>query len=1220
MRFMSRRLPAAVSGAFLAWATGSAALADDTEIFFNQSNTGANANVLLILDTSGSMNSTVSTAEPYDGSKTYTADKCATAFDSNAYYFGTKTPACGSSAKIDIKQFKCANIGDLAKSKSGYYTGTFAQWGSSVTSKTSGKGKVKSTITTTTYGWNNTLGAANTTGYVECKDDAGIDGDGVDKTKLFPSTDTFSVIVTTDSSGVVTGTSGSVSGNQLTGVWDATKNWWTANSGGAYTVYSGNYLNYFYDSSQSTTQSKIHIMQEAAESLLNSVGGINVGLMRYNFGGAGGMVLSPVADIASNKSAMTTLINNWAPNGITPLSETLYESYLYLSGGAVNFGKNSTSSNCLSWDPVTFTCLSANSFPAPSVAASRTPATSTGANYNSPSDFSCQKNYIVYLTDGLPNEADKADAAIKALPDFAALGGSCDATAFSGATGGLCTAALAKYMNNADLRADVDGKQNVTSYFIGFGTDFASGGAPTAAFTYLDKAATAGGGKAYSATSLTELTTVFSQIFSEVLKTNTLFSAPAVAVNAFNRTQTRDDIYVSVFSPKSTFHWPGNVKKYKIANVNGQEQIVDANGVPAVDAATGFFKDGVAQSFWSAVVDGADVTLGGAASNIPIPAKRHVYIYKGANPTSPTALTALNITSVTDADLNIGGVDDPDIADLVNWALGTDVLDDDNDKDVTEARHVMGDPIHAQPTVVVYGKNSDGTDDAVVFVPTNDGYFHAVDTNTGIELWSFIPQEMLPFLKDLYANGAVNGKHYGLDGAVAVLKFDINGDGTIDAAAGDRVILYFGTGRNASNSNYYALDVTDKTSPKFMWSIDASVLPGLGQAWSIPTIARVNVQGATQNSQKLALIIGGGYDAAEDNYNYVNADGVGTHLYMVDALRGSLLWAAGPASATGVNFIAPRMDHAIPSTVTVMDTDVDGFADRMYVGDMAGQLWRFDIFNGQSADTLVTGGVVASLGAKDESTRTLANTRRFYNAPDVAAVQTPGVSPYLNIAIGSGYRGHPLETATQDTFYALRDFMPFGKMTQAQYDSHAMIVDSGSSSTLTSSIKLVDITSDPNPTLPTSAAGWQLLLNQHGGWVGEKVLSAARTFDQKILFTTYTPNTGDGKNNNPCAGVGTGTNRVYVVGVGNGSAILDKNKDGIETADERSTDLSQGGIAPQTAFLFPPETGGGSGGSGGSGSGSGTGQVVCLSGVEVLSVCNNFNQRRKTYWREGGAN
>jgi hypothetical protein len=89
-----------------------------------------------------------------------------------------------------------------------------------------------------------------------------------------------------------------------------------------------------------------------------------------------------------------------------------------------------------------------------------------------------------------------------------------------------------------------------------------------------------------------------------------------------------------------------------------------------------------------------------------------------------------------------------------------------------------------------------------------------------------------------------------------------------------------------------------------------------------------------------------------------------------------------------------------------------------------------------------------------------------------------------------------------------------------------------------------------------------------------------------------------------------------VVDVFNGAPTIDRNNDGTLTADERSQDLRQTGIAPETAFLFPPPNSSGSGG----GATSGGGTVVCLSGAEVLGVCNNFNQRVKTYWREGMSN
>ncbi len=51
--------------------------------------------------------------------------------------------------------------------------------------------------------------------------------------------------------------------------------------------------------------------------------------------------------------------------------------------------------------------------------------------------------------------------------------------------------------------------------------------------------------------------------------------------------------------------------------------------------------------------------------------------------------------------------------------------------------------------------------------------------------------------------------------------------------------------------------------------------------------------------------------------------------------------------------------------------------------------------------------------------------------------------------------------------------------------------------------------------------------------------------------------------------LGTGTNRAYAVDVFDGSPTFDRNNDNVLTVDERSQDLRQSGIAPETAFLFP---------------------------------------------------
>ena len=756
---------------------------------------------------------------------------------------------------------------------------------------------------------------------------------------------------------------------------------------------------------------------------------------------------------------------------------------------------------------------------------------------------------------------------------------------------------------------DGDAERHERTY-IGFGDDF--GGTSNAALsTYLDIAAQAGGGRAFQANSLASLEGAFSSIVSEVVQTNTTFTSPTVAVNAFNRTQTLDDLYVAVFQPNLGRHWPGNLKKYQIEN----GEITDTSGNAAVDPATGFFKL-TARSFWSTVNDGFDASKGGAASQIPDSSSREVYTYVG----SGTPGSLVNLASgndfdqangaLTDTVFGLGAAGDPTREDLIDWARGIDVQDKDPvNGNNTEARRIMGDSLHSQPVVVIYGGTTSDSDldDAAIFVPTNDGYLHAIDVTSGEELWAFIPQEVLPQLKMLYQNETTATKQYTLDGEIAVLKYDVNSDGIIDSAAGDRVLLFFGQGRGGNT--YYALDVTSKSEPKFMWS---SQFPGGGQAWSTPVLGRVNIDGATQNSQKLVLIMGGGYDAAEDGQFYVSSASAGNRIFMVDALYGTLLWSAGPvvplATPGAADLQLERMVHSIPSRVAVLDTNLDGYADRMYVGDMAAQLWRFDITNGNAANALVAGGVIASLGSHGAASPTEENSRRFYNVPDVAAIQQPGTVPFLNIAIGSGYRGHPLNTVTQDRFYSIRDPLSFRAMTQSEYDSFDVITDADAD--------LQDLTTDVTPVIAPDSKGWKLLLNQPGNaWQGEKVLSAASTFDNKIFFTTYIP---ERSSTNTCQqnSAGTGMNRAYVVNAINATPVLPPRDtpsdptnptDPPETPDppspeDRYADLAQGGIAPEISFLFPEPN-----------------KLVCLSGVEVLSACTNFDSRIKTYWRESSA-
>jgi type IV pilus assembly protein PilY1 len=1181
-RSLNHALKAAA--ALLVLVAGSMARADDTEIFFTETVSGGDANLMLVLDTSGSMALTATTSpQPYDSTLTYGLSgwRWNTNCVAGRLYYRNDDPTnttapltCDGLSYISTSNNKCKaaqaalEYGSSFASRAGFYRDYFIRWGGSGSSRN----------------WNATLNVATNPGAIECKADAGVDGN-LNPSNPYPRSGPSSDSV---------------------GRWgSSSQQWWSAtDTGKEYILWSANYIGYS-SHPPTTTESRMEVVKEAAINLISTTHNMNIGLMRYDTGGNGGMVMAPARPIdeGTNRADLIALISDFKQAGNTPLSETMFEAYRYFAGGDIKYGLASKICNVAVTNA---NCPSGSSVDWPSAYSSRFPATSEGTKYDSPADASCQNNYVVFLTDGLPNSDNGADDDIDALPDT-----TCDASGPSGASpasAGRCLGALTKYMFENDLRTGTDaveGIQNVKTYFIGFGDEFA--GSLNAAYTYLNIAATAGGGRAYQANGIAQLEGAFNSIVNDVSDETTTFTSPTVAVNSFNRTQTLNDLYVSVFQPSLTRHWAGNLKKYSVNN----GIIEDSNREAAVNPLSGFFKES-AKSYWSADTDGFNVGKGGAASKIPAPSgasSRTVYTYLGANkPGSASSLDTFDTsnTALTDAVFGLGTSGDPTASDLIDWARGEDVRDlDPVNGNNTETRHVMGDPIHAQPTVVIYGgtTTTPNVNDAVIYLPTNDGYLHAVDATSGQELWAYIPKEVLPQLKGLYQN-QTTAKQYALDGELRVLKYDVNGDGIVDSSANDRVILYFGMGRGGSR--YYAIDVTAKNAPKFLWSIDQTDLPQLGQAWSTPMVTRVNVSDRTQNSQKLALVIGGGYDSGEDGAAYVTFASSGNGLYIVDALTGSLLWSAGSDSSTA-DLKLTRMDHSIPATVSVLDTNSDGFADRMYVGDTAAQVWRFDITNGNPHASLVAGGVIASLGSHDITPHTEEDSRRFYNTPDVAAIQQPGYPPYLSIAIGSGYRGHPLNTVNQDRFYALRDFKPFTPMTQTDYNSFTPVTDT----------VLQDITTDVNPTIPVTSVGWKLLLNQPGNsWVGEKVLSSSNTFDNMIFFTTYRPST-DSTHSCTSNSAGSGNNRAFTVNAFDGSPIRHENDTGIgdgedgtggdddddATPDDRYVDLRQGGIAPEVSFLFPEPN-----------------KIICLSGVEVLSVCTNFNSRVKTYWRDLKAN
>ncbi len=711
------------------------------------------------------------------------------------------------------------------------------------------------------------------------------------------------------------------------------------------------------------------------------------------------------------------------------------------------------------------------------------PITLTGGRikkYKSPIN-ECQANAIILLSDGAPTKNTTIRSVRQMISNATGVHNyRCEST--SGLPRyGACSPDLARFLFQNDQKTGVPGS-NVRTYTIGFHLDRNS-----SATRFLRKVAKYGGGTAYSANNASSLLAAIEEIISDVSEASRTFTGVSTSIQR-STLKTVNKAFLPMFQPTQRATWEGNVKGYFL----NRGILVDLTGEVAIntsDAGTAF-KDG-AISFWSNAADGSDLLLGGLRNRLD-PDSRNIYVITDPDESSNVDL----------ADGNHGLDTGNDAFSGRNWRNARNLLGLPNNADfryvvetidwMRSAR--MGDPLHTSPVMIDYG----GQIGQILFVATNQGYLHAFDVNHpnrtndttgGEELFAFMPYEHLSKQGAARKNDISDNHIYGNDGELRFWVRDLDGNGLIDGS--DKVYLFFGMRRGGRA--YYGMDVTDPTRPKVMWRIKAgdSGFEKLGQSWSTPAIIKVRDENETERT---VLVFGGGYDTAHDlrdQARSASGDSSGMGLYIVDPLTGDLLNSVGGTSDFTLQI--EEMKYAVPSEIRVVDTNANGYADRIYFADMGGNLWRIDIGENSDitdADTL-SAYKLAELSGDDP-----ADNRRFYYPPAVSWVRH-NKQKKLAIAIGSGYRAHPLNDTIGDRMYVI-------------FDAHA---DTGAPDstpdTLTTS-DLVDVTDNliqEGDSESTRSAALDAL-NAGSGWYirfgkGEKSLSSPLIFRNKLLFTTF---------------------------------------------------------------------------------------------------------------------
>ncbi len=615
---------------------------------------------------------------------------------------------------------------------------------------------------------------------------------------------------------------------------------------------------------------------------------------------------------------------------------------------------------------------------------------------------------------------------------------------------------------------------------------------------------------AQNATDLQDAVSAIRNFIISILAQSTSYVAPVVPISQYQSTSSENSMYLGMFKPTTNTFWKGNIKKYGIATANTDTlsvgEVIDANN-QLVMTSQNTIKDS-ALSFWSSTTDGGEVEKGGVGAVLLSgnPDTRNIYTYLGTNTdlTNSSNLFTLSNTAITPAKLNVSTTQQ--VQNIIKFVRGWDVWNwNDNGNNGTEKRDwILGAFIHSRPLVIHY------SDKDVIYAGANDGMLHAFDNSNGNELWAFIPPNLLPNLQNF------NGQ----------LSLQIFVDGSPKAYVGpSQTILIFGERRGGNR--YYALDVTNHDTPRFLWEInpnqiiygttitntnDTNGYPELGQTWSTPMLGQIKNGSGT----KWVAFIGGGYDntyvnsvpAPAEDTTPPGTDTSGRAVYVVDITNGSRIWKYSYSNNSA-------MRYCIPSDIAALDANGDGLIERLYVGDTGGQIWRFDI--GDMSDT-------ASWSGKMIFT---ASGKIFY-PPDVTLENDSG--NYEMLFFGTGDREKPYNTSSVNTLYALKDKNPATPYTESS--------------------DLVDVTQDllQDPNASTSDKinllnqlkqknGWYIRLSQNSG---EKCDAPVVVLAGAAYFTSFTPTPASGS----CT-IGTGQGRTYILKykTGNAAFNLDASND-----------------------------------------------------------------------------
>ena len=326
------------------------------------------------------------------------------------------------------------------------------------------------------------------------------------------------------------------------------------------------------------------------------------------------------------------------------------------------------------------------------------------------------------------------------------------------------------------------------------------------------------------------------------------------------------------------------------------------------------------------------------------------------------------------------------LSEMVDYLRGDRTLELKNGGIFRNRDCKLGDIVHSEP---VYHKG-------VIYIGANDGMLHAFEAESGEELFGYIPNLVFDHLAEL-TRPAYGHRYYVNNTPYATAISLIDSD---DLQPKSFSFLVSGLGKGGKG--YFCLDITDPESfepSDVLWEYSSANDDDLGYSHSRAYIVNTKAAG-------WVVVFGNGY-------NSKNGEAV---LYILSATTGSVI----KKIHTGV-----LSCNGIVANPSIVDVNFDGFADYLYVGDLKGNMWKFDI----SSNSIIDWGSAFMLGSDPKPIFVAKNaegqTQPITAAADIMHHCSLSNLGYL-VVFGTGRYVNEADFDNSDTqsIYGITDWQP----------------------------------------------------------------------------------------------------------------------------------------------------------------------------------------------------